>query len=96
MSLLLMHGLRVDSLVGVLLPWGVIAVAAPSPLGTKPLHGMWALKFGLYIFKRSFKRAHNGGAYIKGDYNRTRKSALKPANRKTDQNKFCCNLFFIN
>ena len=66
MSLLLMRGLRVDSLVGVLLPWGVIAVAAPLPLGTKPPHGMWALKPGLYIFIRSFKKAYKGGAYIHG------------------------------
>ena len=66
MSLLLMHGLRVDSLVGVLLPWGVIVVAAPLPLGTKPPHGTWALKPGLCIFIRSFKKAHNGGAYVQG------------------------------
>ena len=89
MSLLLMHGLRFDSLVGVLLPWGVIAVTASLPLGTKPPHGMWALKPGLYIFITE-------GLTSKGDYNRNRKSALKPANRRTDQNKFCCNLFSIN
>ena len=32
----LMAGLRVCRPVGVLLPWGVIAVAAPWPMGTQP------------------------------------------------------------
>ena len=31
-----MAGLRVGRPVGVLLPWGVIAVAAPWPIGTQP------------------------------------------------------------
>ena len=38
-----MAGLRVGKSVGVLPPLGVIAVAAPWPLGTQPPLAMWAL-----------------------------------------------------
>lgn len=38
-----MAGLRVGRSVGVLPPWGVIAVAAPWPLGTQLPLAMWAL-----------------------------------------------------
>ena len=39
----LVAGLRVGRSVGVLPPWGVIAVAAPWPLGTQLPLAMWAL-----------------------------------------------------
>ena len=38
-----MAGLRIGSSVGVLLPWGVIAVAPPWPLSTQPPLEMWEL-----------------------------------------------------
>ena len=40
---LLVAGLWVGRSVGVLLPWGVIAVATPWSLGTQPPLAMWAL-----------------------------------------------------
>ena len=39
-----MAGLRVGRPVGVLPPWGVIAVAAPWPMGTQPSLATQALK----------------------------------------------------
>ena len=41
---LLVAGLWVGRSVGVLLPWGVIAVATPWSLGTQPPLAMWALR----------------------------------------------------
>ena len=38
-----MAGLWVGRSVGVLPPWGVIAVATPWSLGTQPPLAMWAL-----------------------------------------------------
>ena len=38
-----MAGLQVGKSMGVLPPWGVIAVAAAWPLGTQPPLVMWAL-----------------------------------------------------
>ena len=40
----LVAGLRVGRPVGVLPPWGVIAVAAPWPMGTQPPLATQALK----------------------------------------------------
>ena len=39
----LIAGLRVGSPVGVFLPWGMIAVAAPWPLDNQPPRATWVL-----------------------------------------------------
>ena len=56
----LVAGLRVGRPVGVLPPWGVIAVAAPWPMGTQPPFATQALSVTLYetVGRKSYTGSH--------------------------------------
>ena len=49
-----MAGLLVGRPVGVLLPWGVIAVAAPWPMDNQPPLATWALEIINHYYNNNY------------------------------------------